>query len=162
MSTATAPLKLTDLSVSALVAGLIAMLTGHTSSRWRDDPGGPGGPPVGCAGCLLDLGVIHRHGRHYHRRFALADTCSYFVIAWSTPGAALLIASLARRALSRGDRRLLDGGAADDGGGLTRWFDKPMRALPASIASALLAGILFRISVDVFVQAQQQTQLLCW
>jgi benzoate membrane transport protein len=44
--------------------------------------------------------------------------------------------------------------------GLTGWFDKLMKALPASIASALLAGILFRISIDVFVQAQHHTVLL--
>jgi benzoate membrane transport protein len=44
--------------------------------------------------------------------------------------------------------------------GMTGWFDKLMRALPARIASALQAGILFRISVDVFVQAQHQIVLL--
>lgn len=81
-------------------------------------------------------------------------------IAWSTPGAALLIASLPTVPYPEAIGAFLFAALLMTVVGLTGWFDKLIRLLPASIAAALLAGILFRISIDMFVAAQTQTTLI--
>ena len=152
------PLKLSDLSVSTTVAGLIAMLTGYTSSLVLMIQAGQAAHltdaqisswiwalSVGMGVTTLGLSLLMRVP---------------IVIAWSTPGAALLIASLPGVPYPEAIGAFLMAALLMTAAGLTGWFDKLMKALPASIASALLAGILFRISVDVFVQAQHQTLLL--
>ncbi|EHP41906.1 benzoate transporter [Cupriavidus basilensis OR16] len=152
------PLKLTDLSVSALVAGLIAMLTGYTSSLVLMIQAGQAAHlsdaqvaswiwalSIGMGVTTIGLSLLTR---------------SPIVVAWSTPGAALLIASLPGVPYAQAVGAFIMAAVLMTAAGMTGWFDKLMRALPASIASALLAGILFRISVDVFVQAQHQTLLL--
>ena len=154
----TAPLKLTDLSVSALVAGLIAMLTGYTSSLVLMIQAGQAAHlsdaqvaswiwalSIGMGVTTIGLSLLTR---------------APIVVAWSTPGAALLIASLPGVPYAEAIGAFVMAAVLMTAAGMTGWFDKLMRALPASIASALLAGILFRISVDVFVQAQHQTLLL--
>ena len=158
MSTATAPLKLTDLSVSALVAGLIAMLTGYTSSLVLMIQAGQAAhlSDAQVASWIWALSI----GMGVTTIGLTLLTRAPIVIAWSTPGAALLIASLPGVPYPEAIGAFLMAALLMTAAGLTGWFDKLMRALPASIASALLAGILFRISVDVFVQAQQQTLLL--
>ncbi|GAB7543435.1 benzoate/H(+) symporter BenE family transporter [Cupriavidus sp. 8B] len=153
-----APLKLTDLSVSALVAGLIAMLTGYTSSLVLMIQAGQAAHlsdaqvaswiwalSIGMGVTTIGLSLLTR---------------APIVVAWSTPGAALLIASLPGVPYAEAIGAFVMAAVLMTAAGMTGWFDKLMRALPASIASALLAGILFRISVDVFVQAQHQTLLL--
>ncbi len=84
------------------------------------------------------------------------------VIAWSTPGAALLVSSLPHgEAYARGDRRVFIVCAALlTIVGLTGWFDTLMKKIPAGIASALLAGILFEIGIEIFRAAQFQTALV--
>ncbi len=42
--------------------------------------------------------------------------------------------------------------------GLTGWFDTLMKKIPAGIASALLAGILFEIGIEIFRAAQFQNR----
>ncbi len=59
------------------------------------------------------------------------------VVAWSTPGAALLTTV-----------------------GITGWFDSLMKRVPSSIAAALLAGILFEIGIEIFHAAEHQTALV--
>jgi benzoate membrane transport protein len=44
--------------------------------------------------------------------------------------------------------------------GLTGWFDALTRKIPAGIAAALLAGILFEIGIEIFKAAQVQTPLV--
>lgn len=153
-----ATLKLSDLSVSSLVAGFVAMLTGYTSSLVLMIQAGQAAHltdtqisswiwalSIGMGVTTIGLSLLTR---------------APIVVAWSTPGAALLIASLPGVPYPEAIGAFLMAALLMTAAGLTGWFDKLMRALPASIASALLAGILFRISVDVFVQAQDQTLLL--
>ncbi|SDC15575.1 benzoate membrane transport protein [Cupriavidus sp. YR651] len=155
--TAASP-KLSDLSVSTTVAGLIALLTGYTSSLVLMIQAGQAAHlsdaqisswiwalSIGMGITTLVLSLAMR---------------APVVTAWSTPGAALLIASLPGVPYPEAVGAFLLAALLMTAAGLTGWFDKLMKALPASIASALLAGILFRISVDVFVQAQHQTLLL--
>lgn len=151
-------LKLSDLSVSTLVAGLIALLTGYTSSLVLMIQAGQAAhltePQISSWIWALSIGMgVTTLGLSLAMRVPI-------VVAWSTPGAALLIASLPGVPYSEAIGAFLMAALLMTAAGLTGGFDKLMKALPASIASALLAGILFRISVDVFVQAQYQTVLL--
>jgi len=153
-----ATLKFSDLSVSAFVAGLIATLTGYTSSLVLMIQAGQAAhlssAQVSSWLWALSIGMgVTTIGLSLAMRVPV-------VVAWSTPGAALLIASLPGVPYPEAIGAFLMAALLMTAAGLTGWFDKLMRALPASIAAALLAGILFRISVDVFVQAQQQTALL--
>ncbi|AOZ08195.1 benzoate/H(+) symporter BenE family transporter [Cupriavidus malaysiensis] len=152
------PLRFADLSVSALVAGLVAMLTGYTSSLVLMVQAGQAAhlsaTQIASWIWALSIGMgVTTIGLSLLTRVPI-------VIAWSTPGAALLIASLPGVPYAEAIGAFVVAALLMAAAGLTGWFDRLMRALPASIASALLAGILFRISVDVFVQAQQQTALL--
>lgn len=151
-------IRLSDLSVSTLVAGLIAMLTGYTSSLVLMIQAGQAAhltdPQISSWIWALSIGMgVTTLGLSLAMRVPI-------VVAWSTPGAALLIASLPGVPYPEAIGAFLMAALLMTAAGLTGWFDKLMKALPASIASALLAGILFRISVDVFVQAQYQTALL--
>lgn len=151
-------IRLSDLSVSTLVAGLIAMLTGYTSSLVLMIQAGQAAhltdPQISSWIWALSIGMgVTTLGLSLAMRVPI-------VVAWSTPGAALLIASLPGVPYPEAIGAFLMAALLMTAAGLTGWFDKLMKALPASIASALLAGILFRISVDVFVQAQHQTALL--
>ncbi|WP_343655319.1 benzoate/H(+) symporter BenE family transporter [Cupriavidus sp.] len=150
--------KLSDLSVSTLVAGLIALLTGYTSSLVLMIQAGQAAhltePQISSWIWALSIGMgVTTLGLSLALRVPI-------VVAWSTPGAALLIASLPGVPYAEAIGAFLMAALLMTAAGLTGWFDRLMKALPASIASALLAGILFRISVDVFVQAQYQTALL--
>lgn len=153
-----ATLKVTDLSVSAFVAGLVAMLTGYTSSLVLMIQAGQAAhlsdAQIASWIWALSIGMgVTTIGLSLLTRVPI-------VIAWSTPGAALLIASLPGVPYAEAIGAFLLAALLMTAAGLTGWFDRLMRALPASIAAALLAGILFRISIDVFVQAQHQTLLL--
>lgn len=151
-------IKLSDLSVSTLVAGLIAMLTGYTSSLVLMIQAGQAAhltdAQISSWIWALSIGMgVTTLGLSLAMRMPI-------VVAWSTPGAALLIASLPGVPYSEAIGAFLLAALLMTAAGLTGWFDRLMKALPASIASALLAGILFRISVDVFVQVQYQPVLL--
>jgi benzoate membrane transport protein len=82
------------------------------------------------------------------------------VVAWSTPGAALLISSLPGVSFSEAIGAYLVCALLLTLVGLTGSFERLMRHLPASLASALLAGILLRIASAIFPAAEQQTSLV--
>jgi benzoate membrane transport protein len=82
------------------------------------------------------------------------------VIAWSTPGSALLIASLPHVPYPQAIGAFIACALLLTAVGLTGWFDTLMKKIPAGIASALLAGILFEIGIEIFRAAQYQTALV--
>lgn len=147
-----------DASVSAIVAGFVATLTGYASSLVLIIQAGH------AAHLSSDLIVswiwATSIGTALTSFFLSLSTRTPIGIAWSTPGAALLIASLPTVPYPEAIGAFLFAAVLMIIVGVTGWFDKLMRALPASIASALLAGILFRISIDMFVSAQHQTALI--
>ncbi|MCY1344831.1 Inner membrane protein YdcO [compost metagenome] len=149
---------LADSSPSAVVAGFIAMLTGYTSSLVLMFQAGQAAGlssgqisswiwalSIGMAICTIGLSLRYR---------------APVMVAWSTPGAALLITSLpgvpygeaiGAYILASGLILLI---------GLTGTFDRIMRRIPGSIAAALLAGVLFKIGLEICVAAEQQTLLV--
>ena len=147
-----------DSSLSALVAGFIAMLTGHTSGLVLIFQAGQ------AAG--LDSGLI----ASWIWALSLGMTCCtiglslYYrapiVVAWSTPGAALLISSLPGVTFNEAIGAYLVCALLLTLVGITGTFERLLRHLPNSLAAALLAGILFRIGSEIFLAAQSQQLLV--
>ena len=149
---------LADTSPSAIVAGFIAMLTGYTSSLVLMFQAGQAAGltngqisswiwalSIGMALCCIGLSLRYR---------------APIMIAWSTPGAALLITSLPGVPYGEAIGAYIFASALIVLIGLTGTFDRLMRRIPASIAAALLAGVLFKIGLEICVAAEQQPLLV--
>lgn len=149
---------LADTSTSAVVAGFIAMLTGYTSSLVLMFQAGQAAGlssgqisswiwalSIGMALCCIGLSLRYR---------------APIMIAWSTPGAALLVTSLPGVPYGEAIGAYIFASALIVLIGLTGTFDRLMRRIPASIAAALLAGVLFRIGLEICVAAEQQPLLV--
>ncbi|WP_321952298.1 benzoate/H(+) symporter BenE family transporter [Paraburkholderia bannensis] len=153
------PLRpLADTSVATIVAGFVAMMTGYTSSLVLMFQAGQAAHltdaqisswiwalSIGMAVTTIGLSLWFR-----------APT----VVAWSTPGAALLISSLPHVPYSEAIGAYIVCAVLLTAVGLTGWFDTLMKRIPAGIAAALLAGILFEIGIEIFHAAQVQTPLV--
>ena len=149
---------LADTSTSAVVAGFIAMLTGYTSSLVLMFQAGQAAGltngqisswiwalSIGMALCCIGLSLRYR---------------APIMIAWSTPGAALLITSLPGVPYAEAIGAYIFSSGLIVLIGLTGTFDRLMRRIPASIAAALLAGVLFKIGLEICVAAEQQPVLV--
>lgn len=154
-----APLRpLTDTSPSAIVAGFIAMMTGVTSSLVLMFQAGQAAGLtsaqisswiwalfMGMAVCSIGLSLRYR---------------SPITVAWSTPGAALLITSLGGVAYPEAIGAFITCSVLVIICGVTGSFERLVKRLPTSLAAALLAGILFKIGSEIFVAAQHRTGLV--
>ncbi|MFP6850801.1 MAG: benzoate/H(+) symporter BenE family transporter [Pseudomonas sp.] len=149
---------LADTSTSAVVAGFIAMLTGYTSSLVLMFQAGQAAGlsagqisswiwslSIGMAICCIGLSLRYR---------------APIMIAWSTPGAALLITSLPGVPYSEAIGAYILASGLIVLIGLTGTFDRIMRRIPGSLAAALLAGVLFKIGLEICVAAEQQPLLV--
>ena len=147
-----------DTSLHAVVAGFVAMMTGYTSSLVLMFQAGRAAHltdaqisswiwalSIGMALTTIGLSLRYR---------------APIVIAWSTPGAALLITSLPHVAYPEAIGAFIVCAVLLTIVGLTGWFDTLMKKIPAGIAAALLAGILFEIGIEIFRAAQYQTALV--
>jgi benzoate membrane transport protein len=78
------------------------------------------------------------------------------MVAWSTPGAAVLATAGATGAFSMAEAvgAFLVCGALITVFGVTGWFERLMNRIPMAIASALLAGVLARFGLQVFTAAE--------
>ncbi|WP_027803224.1 benzoate/H(+) symporter BenE family transporter [Paraburkholderia dilworthii] len=149
---------LADTSLSTIVAGFVAMMTGYTSSLVLMFQAGQAAHltnaqisswiwalSIGMAVCTIGLSLHFR---------------APIVIAWSTPGAALLVSSLPHVPYEQAIGAFIVCALLLTVVGLTGWFDTLMKKIPAGIAAALLAGILFEIGIQIFRAAQFQTALV--
>jgi benzoate membrane transport protein len=147
-----------DTSLSTLTAGFVAMLTGYSSSVILMVQAGQAAElsnaqiaswiwalSIGMALCTVALSL----------RFRLP-----LVVVWSTPGAALLITSLPGVSYSDAIGAFMFCGVLMLLSGVSSTVARLMRWLPASLAAALLAGILFRIGSHIFLAAQEQIGLV--
>jgi benzoate membrane transport protein len=78
------------------------------------------------------------------------------VTAWSTPGAAMLVASSAGVPLSDAIGAFVLVAALTAIVGFSGVFERGMRRVPLSLASGLLGGVLLRFGMDVFVSMRTQ------
>ncbi|UUD64180.1 benzoate/H(+) symporter BenE family transporter [Pseudomonas seleniipraecipitans] len=149
---------LADTSTSAVVAGFIGMLTGYTSSLVL----------MFQAGQAAGLSAGQISSWIWALSIGMALTCiglslryrAPVMVAWSTPGAALLITSLPGVPYSEAIGAYILCSALILVCGLTGSFDRIMRRIPGSIAAALLAGVLFKIALEICVAAEQQPLLV--
>lgn len=82
------------------------------------------------------------------------------VTAWSTPGAALLVTALAGVSLEQATGAFLFSALLILLAGLTRGFERVLGRIPPGIASAMLAGVLVRFGMEVFVAMGQRFVLV--
>ena len=149
---------LSDSSPSTIVAGFIAMLTGYTSSLVLMFQAGQAAGlstaqisswiwalSIGMAICSVGLSLRFR---------------TPVVVAWSTPGAALLITSLPGVPYAEAIGAFIFASALIALCGLTGSFERLMRRVPASLAAALLAGVLFNIGIEIFRAVEVQPVLV--
>jgi len=156
-----APQRLTplaDSSPAAVVAGFVAMLVGYTSSlvlmfQAGQNAGLSSGQisswiwalSIGMAVTTIGLSLKYR---------------TPIVIAWSTPGAALLVTSLPSVPYSDAIGAFVICAVLLALCGLTGSVDRLLRRVPPALAAALLAGILFRIGIEICTAVQHQTALV--
>ena len=139
-----------DASMSAVVAGLVAVLVGYTSSVALifSAARALGGDDRQVASTLLGLCV------------AMATVMLVLslrwrqpvMIAWSTPGAAVIAtaATASGFRLKQAIGAYLVCAATILVVGVTGWFGVLMRRIPGAVAAALLAGVLARFAMDGF------------
>nr|WP_255592656.1 benzoate/H(+) symporter BenE family transporter [Bordetella sp. BOR01] len=147
-----------DLSVSAVVAGLVAVLVsfggtavlmvqaGHTAGL----DAARIGSWLGSICLVLGLGglVISVRSR------------MPVVLAWSTPGAALLVTALAGVPFDQAVGAFVLASLLTLACGLFGWIDPIMRRVPAEIASAMLAGVLLNFGLGIFTRIGEQPALV--
>jgi benzoate membrane transport protein len=78
------------------------------------------------------------------------------VTAWSTPGAAMLIASTAGLPYPEVIGAFVLSALLMAIAGFSGVFERSLNRIPASLASGMLAGVLLRFGLDVFVSMQTQ------
>lgn len=145
---------LKDFSASAVIAGFVTVLVGFTSSAvivfqaaqaLRASP-----TEIGSWMCALGLGM---------GLTSILLSLRYrvpVVTAWSTPGAAMLITTAAGVPMGEAVGAFLTSAGLITLCGFTGWFERIINRIPISIASGMLAGVLLRFGLDVFIAMQTQ------
>lgn len=152
------PARSGGLPLPALVAGLVAVLVsfggtavlmvqaGHTVGL----DAARIGSWLGSICLALGLGGVYLSLR----------TRLPIVLAWSTPGAALLITALAGVPFPEAVGAFVMAAALALLCGLCGWVDPIARRIPAPIASAMLAGVLLNFGIGVFGAMGKQAALV--
>lgn len=149
---------LKDVSLSAIVAGFVAVLVGFASSVaivFQAAAATGAGSDI-MASWLLALGI------------GMAITCiglSWYykapvITAWSTPGAALLAGSLQGLSLAEATGVFIFTAALGLIIGLSGMFERLTRLIPLPLASAMLAGILLQFGFAIFSAMQSELLLV--
>ncbi|GAB3475319.1 benzoate/H(+) symporter BenE family transporter [Marinomonas epiphytica] len=137
-----------DFSVSALVAGFVAVLIGFASSVVIviQAAQAAGANEQVIISWIMALGV------------GMGLTCFFLslyyrapiITAWSTPGAALLATSLTDISYAQSIGVFIFASGLAVLVGITGLFDRLMRLVPLPLACAMLAGVLFKFGLAVF------------
>lgn len=138
-----------DLSLSALVAGVIAVVVSYGGPAalifQAAASAGLSAPQLASWVWAISIGS-GLAGVYLSLRFKAP-----VVITWSTPGAALLVTSLARYSYPEAVGAYIFSGAVIALLGVTGVFSALMERIPKAVVAAMLAGILLRFGMDVFV-----------
>ena len=149
-----------DFSLSALSAGFVAVLVGVTSSVALVFQAAQafGATPAQISSWMWALG------------WGIGLCCAVpslllrkpVMVAWSTPGAAVLAAAGVAGGFSMAEAvgAFIVSAALLALCGFSGWFERVMARIPAAIAAALLAGVLARFGLQVFESAQTALPLV--
>lgn len=145
-------------SLSHISAGFVAILVGYTSAAAIVFQAAlsAGATPDQVSSWLWAVGIAMGV-------MGIALSVYYkhpIMIAWSTPGAALLVTSLPGIAYSDAIGAFLFCSALITLCGVTGWFDKIMKLVPQSLATAMLAGVLLRFGLNVFPAFEAETLIV--
>lgn len=146
-----------DVSLSALVAGVVTVVVGFTSTavlvfqaaRAVGADATQQGSWMGALGLGLAIASI-------------VPSLIYRVpiaTGWSTPGAAMLIAASHPPTLPEATGAFMLSAALVAVAGYSGWFERAMTRVPLALASAMLAGLLLRFGLDVFVAMKTELGL---
>ena len=143
-----------DISVSAVVAGFVTVLVGFTSTAVIvfEAAHAVGAGPAQIASWMWALGLgmgLTCIGLSLRYRMPV-------VTAWSTPGAAMLISSAAGVALPEAIGAFMVSGLLIAIAGFSGWFERALNRIPISIASGMLAGVLLRFGLELFIAMKAQ------
>ncbi|MCW0380800.1 Inner membrane protein YdcO [Xanthomonas sacchari] len=143
-----------DASLPALIAGFVTVLVGFTSSAAIvfEAARSVGASQAQIASWMWALGLgmgLTCIGLSLRYRMPV-------VTAWSTPGAALLIGTGGGMPLSDAIGAFVVVAVLSTLAGFSGLFERLLRRIPLSLASAMLAGVLLRFGLDVFVAMQHQ------
>lgn len=151
---------LKDLSLSAFTAGFVAVLVGFTSSVAIVFQAALafGATPELVTSWMWALGL----GMGLCSAIPSLVLKKPVMVAWSTPGAAVLATAGLAGGFSMGEAvgAFLVCGALVVLFGVTGWFERVMNRIPMAIASALLAGVLARFGLQAFAAAQTALALV--
>ena len=149
-----------DWSVSTFTAGFVAVLVGFTSSIAIVFQAALsfGATPDMLASWLWAIGI----GMGLTTALPSLWLRQPVMVAWSTPGAAVLASAGLAGGFTMGDAV---GAFMMSAGlivliGVTGWFEKLMNRIPPALASALLAGALARFGLSGFSAAQTALPLV--
>lgn len=147
-----------DLSLSAVVAGFVAVLVGFTSSVVLVFAAAQalGATPAQTTSWMWALGL----GMAATSIGLSLWTRQPVLTAWSTPGAALL-AGTSGFGMGEAVGAFVVCSALILLAGLTRAFERVMDRIPQAIASALLAGVLARFGLDAVGAVKTAPLLVC-
>ena len=143
--------SLNDFSLSAATAGFVAVLVGFTSSVAIvfQATTALGATPAQTSSWMWALGL----GMGVCTLLPSLWLRQPVMIAWSTPGAAVLATAGAAGGfdMAQATGAFIVCAALIALVGVTGWFERAQGRIPMPIASALLAGVLARFGLDAFI-----------
>ena len=149
-----------DLSWSSFTAGFVAVLVGFTSSIAIVFQAAQafGATPAMLASWLWAIGI----GMGLATALPSLWLRKPVMVAWSTPGAAVLASAGLVGGYTMGDAvgAFMMSAALIVLVGATGWFERVMNRIPVALASALLAGVLARFGLAGFAAAQSALPLV--
>ena len=146
-----------DFSLSAVAAGFVTVLVGFTASAvivfQAAQALGASDAEIASWMWALGLGMgLTCIGLSMRYRMPV-------VTAWSTPGAAMLIASTSGLPYAEAIGAFVVSAVLMTIAGFSGLFERSLSRIPVSLASGMLAGVLLRFGLDVFVSMQTQLGL---
>jgi benzoate membrane transport protein len=147
-----------DISLSAIVAGFVTVLVGFTSSAVI----------VFQAAQAFGATQAQTTSWMWALCIGMAATCIVLslrykipvVTAWSTPGAALLISAAHGISMPEAVGAFMLSAVLIAISGFSGWFARVFNRIPMSLASAMLAGVLFRFGLDAFISIKTQPAMV--
>ncbi|MGH8051984.1 MAG: benzoate/H(+) symporter BenE family transporter [Arenimonas sp.] len=149
---------LKDISLSAVIAGFVTVLVGFTSSAVIVFQAAQafGATPAQVSSWMWALCM------------GMGATCIVLslryklpiVTAWSTPGAALLISAASGITMPEAVGAFMLSALLIAISGFSGWFERVFNRIPMSLASAMLAGVLFRFGLDAFISIKTQPAMV--
>lgn len=141
-----------------MASGFVAVLVGYTSAAAIvfQAAEASGANPEQIASWMWSVGIgMGLCGIGLSLRFKAP-----ILIAWSTPGAALLATSLPGIPMGEAIGAFIFSSVLLTICGLAGWFDRILQFIPQSLAAAMLAGVLLRFGINAFGAMQDAFALV--